>query len=110
MGVVSINSGSQNATVGVEHSLAQVSGVGIYVLRVDTSVMAAGDTLEIRLKVPVKPGSEIRTTIVDTLTGAQSSPIWRTKPVMLASGEEIIATITQTAGTGRAFGWNLLRA
>lgn len=109
MGVISVNAGSQSASIGVEHSLAQVSGVGVYVLRVDNSAMITGDTLEVRVKVPATVGSEVRVAYLETLVGAQDSKIWHSIPVPLASGEEIIATITQTTGSGRSFAWNLLR-
>lgn len=109
MAVVSVASGAQAATVNTEHSLAQLTGIGIYILEVDTSNLQAGDTLEIRLKTTCRPTDDLKDAKVETISGAQVDKNWHSVPLPLASGDQIAATITQTAGTGRTFPWNLMR-
>lgn len=108
MGVQAIASGTQAATISTEHSLTQQTGVGIYVLEVDTSGMESGDTLVLRLKTKVLSGGASRGTQEATLTGVQVVPNWRSEPIPV--DVEIIATLLQSAGTGRSYPWKLLRA
>ncbi len=70
--------------------------------------MTSGDTTVIRLKNKVLSGSTSKVTQEVTLSGAQSVPDWRSDAIPV--DVEIIATITQTAGTGRSYPWKLLRA
>jgi hypothetical protein len=108
MGLQSAASGSQTAVIGTEHSLTIQTGIGIYVLLVDTTLMDGGD--EIHLKIKTKRlFAETSTTAYDyTFTGVQTEPHKYSVPV--PSDVEIICTLTQTTGTGRAFPWKLLRA
>lgn len=108
MGLVAVASGTQAATISTEHSLTQQTGVGIYVLKVDTSAMQSGDTLVIRLKDKVLSGSSSKITQEVMLDGVQSVPDWRSDAI--PNDVEIIATIMQTAGVGRSYPWKLLRA
>lgn len=109
MAVVSVASGSQTAVVNTEHSLSQVTGVGIYVLEVDTSALAAGDTLQVAVKTTCRPADDLKPAYVEELTGVQVNQNWHSVPVPLASGDQIAATILQNAGTAKAFPWNLMR-
>lgn len=108
MGLVAVASGTLDTTLLSEHSLSQQTGVGIYVLKVDTSAMQSGDTLVIRLKDKVLTGSTSKATQEVTLTGVQSVPDWRSDAIPV--DVEIIVTITQTTGTGHSYPWKLLRA
>jgi hypothetical protein len=108
MGLQSAALGSQAATILMEHSLTTQNGIGIYILLVDTTLMAGGD--EVHLKIKTKRlSSETLTTAYDyAFTGAQTEPHKYSVPV--PSDVEIVCTLTQTTGTGRAFPWKLLRA
>lgn len=108
MGLIAVASGTQAATVNTEHSLTQQTGVGIYVLKVDTAAMQAGDTLVLRLKDKVLSTGTSRITQEVTLTGVQAVPNWRSEPI--PSEVEVIATLLQSEWTSRSFPWKLLRA
>lgn len=108
MGLVAAASGTQSATIGSEHSLTQQTGIGVYVLEVDTANMQTGDTLVLRLKTKVLSGSESRSTYELTLADGQSVPNVRSDAIPV--DQEIIATLLQSAGTGRDFPWKLFRA
>lgn len=109
MAVVSVGSGAQAATINTEHALAQLSGVGIYVLEVDTSALVLGDALDIRIKTTCRPTDDLKTAYLESLVGVQANKNWHSVPVPVASGDQIAVTITQTTGTGRSFPWNLMR-
>lgn len=109
MGVISVDNGEQLAILSTEHSLSQMTGIGTYVLRVDVSVMQVGDTLEIRIDIPCIAGDANKQAYLETLNDVQDNQIYHSIPIPIASGEEINPTITQTAGTGRSYRWNLLR-
>jgi hypothetical protein len=107
MGVLSIANGSQTATINTEHSLSSQTGVGIYVLVIDTANMASGDVLVIRLKTKYYTGGTVRTMQTLTYNDAQTEPNKYSLPVPVDT--QIDCTLQQTAGTGRVFPWNLLR-
>jgi len=107
MGVQSVANGTQTAAVGSEHDLSTQTGVGVYVLVVDTTNMASGDTLELRVKTKNQAGEAAVESYVDSYSDAQTSPQKYTVPVPVDT--EITVTLKQTAGTARDFPWNLLR-
>lgn len=108
MAIVAAASGSQAATIGTEHSLSQQTGVGIYVLLVDTSAMQAGDALTLKLKTKRSAGDSSVVAYSYSYNDAQTEPNKYSVPVPVDT--EIICTLTQTAGTGRTYPWKLLRA
>lgn len=108
MALVAAASGSQTATISTEHSLTQQTGIGIYVLLVDTSAMVSGDTLSLKIKTKRSTGDTSRVAYVYTFTDAQTEPNKYSVPV--PADTEIICTLTQSAGVGRVFPWKLLRA
>lgn len=108
MGLVSAAQGSQPAAIDTEHSLTQQTGIGIYVLVVDTSALQAGDIVEIRIKTKCVASGTVKVAYVNTFSDEQVDPHKYTVPVPVDS--QIACTVKQTAGTGRTFPWNLLRA
>lgn len=107
MTVTSNQSGSQTATINTEHALGSaITAAGVYVLAVDTSNMVNGDVLELRIKTKVKSGSTSRVEYFATFAHAQSDPNKKCIPVPIDT--EFVATLKQTAGTGRSFDWNIL--
>ncbi|MBV5305559.1 MAG: hypothetical protein J0652_02575 [Desulfobulbaceae bacterium] len=108
MGLSSIANGSQTATISTVHALATSVVAGIYVLVVETTNMTAGDTVIIKINTKVKSAETSRLAYTLTYTGAQTDLNKYSVPVPVDT--EISCTLQQTAGTGRAFPWNLLRA
>lgn len=108
MANVSAAKGSQTATINTEHSLTQQTGIGIYVLVVDTANMQSGDSLVVRIKTKYGAGGTSRVAYTLAHADTQAEPNKYSVPVPVDT--EIICTLEQTAGTGRVFPWNLLRA
>jgi hypothetical protein len=107
MSVSSVGSGTQTATVTTEHTLDTETSPGVYVLVVDTANMVNGDILELRLKTKDKSGGDSRLAYLATFAHVQICPHKYSIPVPVDT--EIIATLKQTAGTGRNYDWNLLK-
>jgi hypothetical protein len=105
--------GSQVATVTTEHTLADTSAAGTYVLEVDTSVMLAGDVLELRMYVMVLTAGTRRVAYYARYDDAQVADdmIKISVPVSTALSDSgaIRATLNQTKGTSRTFPWALLK-
>lgn len=107
MAVSSNQSGSQTATISTEHQLGTtITAAGVYVLVVDTNAMAAGDRLELRIKSKSRSADAERQAACAVFEGAQIDPIKHSIPV--PTDCDFSATLKQTAGTGRAYPWNIL--
>lgn len=107
MAVTSNQSGSQTATISTEHQLGTaITTAGVYVLVVDTAALALGDVLELRCKTKAKSGSTSRLAYFATYANAQTEPNKYSIPIPVDT--EVVFTLTQTAGTGRAFDWDIL--
>lgn len=103
------SSGTQTATVGTEHTLATLTAEKTYQLHFLTNNLTGGDTVEVRIKEKVL-ASEASPSVVwmATYSGAQSSDDLVKVSFPLRSNIEWVATLKQTAGTGRAFNWKVL--
>lgn len=107
MTVSSIQSGSQTATIGTEHALGSaITTPGVYVLVVDTNAMVNGDVLELRTKTKAKSGSTSRVAYLASFAHAQTELNKYSIPVPVT--DDLVFTLKQTAGTGRAFDWNIV--
>ncbi len=106
MALTVLASGTQTATVGTEHTLATDTTGKTSVLVVDTGNMADGDVLELRLKTKVLSTSTSREAYNAIYAHKQAVPNKYSVPV--PANIEVVATLKQTAGTGRAFDWALL--
>lgn len=108
MPVISSASGSQTAVISTEHTLATKTTFGVYVLSTDLGNMASGDTTILRIKTKVRNGDTSRLVYEATYVGAQAKPNVLSRAVPVPANAEIICTLTQSAGTGRVYPWNLL--
>lgn len=108
MTVASVDAGSQTATISTEHTLSTQTAAGVYVLVVDCNAMVAGDIVELRIKTKYASGGTERQARVYTLSNAQEDVNFYSDPIPIDSSFK--ATLLQTAGTGRAFPWNVLKA
>ncbi len=100
------SSGTQSATIGTEHTLATLTGAKVYVLVVDTVNLANGDELLLRVKTMLLSAGTSREAYSAGYAHTQGQPIKLSIPV--PSDQEYIATLEQTAGTGRSFDWKVL--
>jgi len=96
--------GSQTAVITTEHVLATITAAGTYQLVVDTANMVSGDTVELRVKVKARSASSSQEIFYATFSHAQGTDDLKLSPPCPAPFE-FIATLKQTAGTGRAFVW-----
>jgi hypothetical protein len=106
MSVSSVASGSQVCAISTTNTLSTQTAVGVYILVVDLTPMAAGDQLQLALNTKAKSGSASVSSYAVTYANAQSTPNVYSTPVPVT--DQIVAQMTQTAGTGRTFDWNLL--
>lgn len=102
------DSGTQTATVTTEHTLTTLSGNKTYQLYVDTANMAAGDAVELRIKTKVLSGGTTRCVSKATYKHAQSADDLIKISIPVMSDQEYVATLKQTAGTGRDFPWKVM--
>ncbi len=106
MAVTEATSGSQTATISTEHTLATITTPGVYMLRVDVNAMALGDRLVLRAKVKARSADTTRQLFSAVFEHVQADKITDSIPVPIV--HEVVFTLQQTAGTGRAFPWSVV--
>jgi hypothetical protein len=101
---VSVNTnGSQTAVIGTEHTLATITTAGIFQFVVDTSNLANGDAVELRIYLKPAAGGTEQLTYYTAFGNAQGQPMKTS--LMVPSPISWRATLKQTTGTGRVFPW-----
>lgn len=107
MSVSSNQSGSQTATISTRHQLGStITTAGVYVLVVDMNALVLGDTLILEAEIKAKSGSTSRVAYKTRFSHAQSEPNKLSVPIPVS--DSVSFFLTQSAGTGRAFDWNIL--
>jgi hypothetical protein len=99
------SNGSQTAVISTEHTLGTITDGGSFVIGIDSNAMVLGDELVLRVKVKVRSVGTTRLAYEATYAHVQGEPVIVSIPV--ASTNEIVFTLEQTAGTGRAFPWEI---
>lgn len=112
MAVSAYASGTQTATIGTEHFVSSPSVAGVFTLHLDTSNMAGGDLLEVRIYQKILSGGTERVVFYAIFAGAQTADnaIQVSVPIAndLATSNALRFSIKQTAGTGRDYAWKVL--
>lgn len=113
MAVTIQGSGSQTATIGTEHTLLDVAVVGVFQLYVNLFNMADADYLELRVyKITAASGTR-RVAQFEDLADAQVADrlIAYFDPIgsVLTDAGALRFSLKQTAGTGRAYEWEVLK-
>lgn len=112
MAVSLFASGTQTATISTEHFVSSPNVAGVYTFHVDLNAMVSGDVLEVRVYQMVLTAGTQRVVQTYYLSGAQPTDgkILITDPIgnELTDTNSLRFSITQTAGTGRAFPWKVL--
>lgn len=106
MTVAEVTGGSQTATINTEHTLATSTTGKTYILAVSLANMVNGDIVELRLKTKLRTGDASQLAYLRTYAHLRGELNVYSVPV--PANVEIIATLKQVAGTGRAFIWSLL--
>ena len=101
----SINDGSQAAAISTEHTLDTITTSGSFVIGIDANAMALGDELVIRVKLKVRAAGTTQLAYEATYAHTQGTPVILSIPI--ASTNEVVFTLEQTAGTGRSFPWEI---
>lgn len=101
-------SGTQTATIGTEHTLITDVTNGTYYYQVDVNNMVLGDVLELRIYTICLSGGASSLTWQHTI-GPGLPPETNIASPAQPSDQSYKATLKQTAGTGRAFPWKVLR-
>lgn len=113
MAVTVFSSGTQTASIGTEHQLADTNQAGVYTFHVDTFNMAAGDILELRVYQMILTSGASRVLFFHAFYGAQ--PTGDLQKVSLPIGNDLTDStalrfsLKQTFGTGRQFPWKVLK-
>lgn len=113
MAVTAQSSGTQTATISTEHTLLDVAVAGTFTLHVDTNIMAAGDLLELRVYQIILTGGTRHVAYFAQFFGDQATDdeVKISVPISneLTDAGSLRFTLKQTAGTGRAFPWKVLK-
>lgn len=113
MAVTAQGSGTQTAVISTEHTLLDVAVAGTFTLHVDGNIMAAGDTLELRIYQIVLTGGTRHVAYLQRYADAQPTDdqVKISVPVSneLTDAGSLRFTLKQTTGTGRAFPWKVLK-
>lgn len=99
-------SGTQTAVISTEHILDTPTVDAAYVFEVDTTNMALGDVLELRVYDMVD-GTNYRQVWKTTCAHVQVN-VGKASPP-LSTTTQAKMTLKQIAGTGRAFPWRVYR-
>lgn len=98
--------GTQLAVIGTEHTLTTLTTGKTFTLVVDCLNLANGDELELRMKTKVRTGNGSQVAYFASYAHAQTELNKYSIPV--PANIELVATLKQTAGTGRNFIWAVL--
>ena len=113
MAVTAQGTGTQTATITTEHTLLDVAVAGTFTLHVDKNAMADGDTTELRIYQIVLTGGTRRVVYVAKFDDEQATDdkIAISVPISneLTDAGSLRFTLLQTAGTGRAYPWKVLK-
>ena len=111
MAVTAFSSGTQTASIGTEHFLADVDEAGVFTFHVDANALVAGDVLELRVYQMVLTSGTARLQQIATYMGVQEILIKVSDPISneLADSQSLRFSLKQTFGTGRSFPWKVLK-
>lgn len=108
MTIASANNGTQPAVINTEHTLHIDTNAKTFVLEVDTSNLANGEVVELRVyKKVLSTGAHVLFQLA-TIAQAQANGIPGKVSIPTASLYSIQFTLKQTAGVGRNFPWNVI--
>lgn len=107
MAISSSASGTQTATLTTEHILTTITTPGTYVLNVDAAALVNGETLTLRAKTKTLSAGTQRLAYEGIWKHILGKPSLFSVPVPALI--EVVFTLRQDGGTGRAFPWNAIR-
>ena len=94
-------------TDGTEQTLVSANATaGVWIFVIDTTNLANGDAIELRVKAKVLTGGSVLLIYLVSYAHAQSEPVKISVPV--PSLYAITITLKRVAGTDRAYDWNAM--
>lgn len=113
MAITEQSTGTQTAVIGTEHTLVDIAVAGAFQLYVDFNAHAAGDRTELRVYKIVITGGTRRVIYFDAFDGAINADVLIKASLIVSNAitdaGSVRFTLKQTAGTGRAFPWSVLK-
>ena len=100
--------GAQACTISTEHTLTTQTTAGTYVLVLDMTNAADGDTFEVRLKTIVRAAGSEAVAYLRCYVNNQDTDSHIKYSVQVPVNVSIKETLKQTAGTGRTITWALI--
>lgn len=102
--------GSQTATVTTEHTLATITDAGVYVLRVDTALMAVDDRVVLRVKSESRVSETALLLLYEAaFSGIQIEVLKDSPPIAVPANGQVRFTLEQSHGaTGRVYEWSII--
>lgn len=101
------NPASGNTTTdGTEQTLASGTPAGTYVLRIDTTNMVDGDTIELRAYGKANGSATEHQCYFASFSNTQTDALKLSPPIPAV--EDIKLTLKRTAGTDRAYQWSVV--
>lgn len=97
--------GSITPTLGVNHIVGTITVPGVYIFRVDTSVLTLGDEIELRTNVQLTSGT-IANDQYSSYGNRQSSGLKSSNPVIIETMGHF--QIRQVSGTPRLFPFSVI--
>ena len=107
--MVAENTAGAETTDGTEETLATVTAAGIYVLRVDTTIMALGDRIVIRAKTESKVAESVALLLYETaFSDVQIEVIKDSPPIAVPASGQVVFTLELTAGSNGEYDWSII--
>jgi hypothetical protein len=104
---VSHSDGTQTATISTPYAVATITPDGSYALQLNLANMALGDVFTVTEGIKVRSVGTTATTQSSRFAHVQAEPVKIFIP--RPSTNEVVYTVTQTAGTGRTFTWEVVQ-
>ena len=105
MALTSKASDTQTAVLTTVHTLATISDPGVYQFNIDLSNLVPGENVELIMLMKTLAGGASTRAYGVTYINGQGDPQKFSIPV--TSLVELVITLEQNGGTGRAFPWNV---
>ena len=108
-----IQSGTQTATPGTEHTLATITvptGGACYVLKVDVANMQGVEAVELTAQSKVLAAGTRRVELAETYDALSPIKVACLDAVVSQVAGEVAFTLRQIGGSSRTFDWAILRA
>ena len=107
--MVAENTSGSKTSDGTVQTLATISDAGVYVLRVDTALLALGDRVVLRIKSESRVSETALLLLYEAaFSDVQIEVLKDSPPVAVPTSGQFRATLELTHGTNRVFEWSII--